>query len=45
MQVYVWKQNPDMAEKILQEMVEKGLEPNLPVYTTLINAFRVGRKL
>lgn len=34
-----------MAYKILQEMIEKGIAPDLPVYTTLINSFRMGRKL
>lgn len=45
MQVYVGTQNPEMAYKILQEMIEKGIAPDLPVYTTLINSFRLGRKL
>lgn len=26
-------------------MIEKGIVPDLPVYTTLINSFRMGRKL
>jgi pentatricopeptide repeat protein len=45
MQTYVINNDPNMALKILDEMVEKGIEPDLPVYTTLINSFRVGRKL
>ena len=45
MQLYVGEQNPEMAYKILQEMIERGIQPDLPVYTTLINAFRQGRKL
>lgn len=45
MQVYVGSKNPEMAYKILQEMIEKGISPDLPVYTTLINSFRLGRKL
>lgn len=45
MQAYVRKNDPDMAYKIVQEMTEKGIQPDLPVYTTLINAFRIGRKL
>jgi pentatricopeptide repeat protein len=45
MQVYVWKNDPEMAFKILQEMIEKGIQPDLPVYSSLVNAFRLGRKL
>lgn len=45
MTVYIRKSDPQMAYKIFQEMIEKGIEPNLPIYTTLINAFRMGRKL
>lgn len=45
MQAYLNDINPDMAYKILQEMIEKGINPDLPVYTTLINSFRLGRKL
>lgn len=45
MQVYISKKNAEMAYKILQEMVEKGIQPDLPVYTSLINAFRLSRKL
>lgn len=45
MQAYLNDKNPDMAMKILQEMIEKGINPDLPVYTTLINSFRLGRKL
>ncbi len=45
MQAYVKRNEPEMAYKIVQEMIEKGIEPDLPVYTTLINAFRIGRKI
>jgi len=45
MQAYVGSKNPEMGYKILQEMIEKGIAADLPVYTTLINSFRVGRKL
>lgn len=45
MQVYVSKKDAQMAYKILQEMTERGLYPDLPVYTSLINAFRLARKL
>ena len=45
MQNYVINNDPFMALKILDEMKEKGLEPDLPVYTTLVNCFRQGRKL
>ena len=44
MQVYSGR-DPEMTYKILQEMIEKGIEPDLPVYTSLINSFRLGRKL
>lgn len=45
MQAYLNCKNPEMTLKILQEMIEKGINPDLPVYTTLINSFRLGRKL
>lgn len=45
MQVYVSKKDAEMAYKILQEMTEKGIHPDLPVYTSLINGFRLARKL
>lgn len=45
MQAYLNNKNPEMTLKILQEMIEKGINPDLPVYTTLINSFRLGRKL
>lgn len=45
MQNYVINNNPLQALKILDEMKEKGLEPDLPVYTTLVNCLRKGRKL
>lgn len=45
MQAYLNDKNPEMTYKILQEMIEKGINPDLPVYTTLINSFRLGRKL
>jgi pentatricopeptide repeat protein len=45
MQAYVGSKDPEMAYKILQEMIERGIAPDLPVYTTLINSFRLGRKL
>lgn len=45
MQTYVTNNDSDMALKILDEMIEKGLEPDLPVYSTLINCLRKGRKL
>jgi pentatricopeptide repeat protein len=45
MQTYVINNDPNMALKILDEMVEKGLTPDLATYTTLINCFRKGRKL
>ena len=32
------------ADAIINQ-IEKGIEPDLPVYTTLINSFRLGRKL
>lgn len=34
-----------MGLKLLDEMEEKGIEPDLPAYTTLVNCFRKGRKL
>lgn len=45
MQTYVNNNDPYMALKLLDEMIEKGLEPDLPTYTTLVNCFRKGRKL
>lgn len=45
MQNYVVNNDPTMALKILDEMKEIGLEPDLPVYTTLVNCLRQGRKL
>ena len=45
MQAYTVNNDPNMALKIFDEMIEKGLEPDLPTYTTLINCFRIGRKL
>jgi pentatricopeptide repeat protein len=45
MQTYVNNNNPNMTLKILNEMIEKGLNPDLATYTTLINSFRKGRKL
>ena len=45
MKVYGQSNDPEMAFKILQEMIERGIQPDLPVYTTLINTFRKGRKL
>lgn len=45
MQAYVKTRNPTMAFKILQEMEECDITPDLPVYTTLINCFRQGRCL
>lgn len=44
MQVYT-DIDADMGYKILQEMIEKGIEPDLPVYTSLINSYRHCRKL
>ena len=44
MQVYQGRDS-EMTFKILQEMEEKGIEPDLPVYTSLINSFRKARKL
>ena len=45
MQAYTTNNDPDMAYKILQEMVEKNIQPDLVVYTSLVNALRIGRKL
>lgn len=45
MQTYVTNNDSDMALKIFDEMIEKGLEPDLPVYSTLVNCLRKGRKL
>ncbi len=45
MRAYIKNNTPDMALKILQEMEEKGIVPDLPVYTTVINSLRIGRKL
>jgi pentatricopeptide repeat protein len=45
MQAYTTNNDPDMAYKILQEMIEKNIQPDLVVYTTLVNAMRIGRKL
>jgi pentatricopeptide repeat protein len=45
MQVYVNNNDSRMALKLLDEMVEKGLEPDLPTYTPLINSLRKGRNL
>lgn len=45
MQVYVNNNDPYMASKILDEMIEHKLQPDLPTFTTLVNCFRKGRKL
>jgi pentatricopeptide repeat protein len=45
MQTYVNNNNPNMALKLLDEMVDCGLKPDLPTYTTLINSLRKGRNL
>lgn len=45
MQVYIWTHNDEMVEKILQEMIELGIEPDLAVYSSLINGYRIGRNL
>ena len=44
-QAYVWNNNPYMALKIMEEMEEKGIVPEIATYTTVINSFRLGRKL
>lgn len=44
-QAYVKSNNPYMGLKIVDEMKEKGIEPDLSTYTTLINCFRIGRNL
>jgi pentatricopeptide repeat protein len=31
---------PNEAESVLREMVEKGLEPDVVTYTTLIDAYK-----
>lgn len=34
-----------MAGAILREMIEKSIVPDLPVYTSVINSYRVDRNL
>lgn len=45
LQAYTKNNNPHMGMKIVQEMEDKGIEVDLPAYTTLINCYRMGRKL
>ena len=42
---YSRKGDWEMALKIVEEMQERGLVPNIVVYTTLINSLRVARRL
>lgn len=45
MQNYANNNDPNQALKLLDEMKELGMEPDLPTFTTLANCFRKGRRL
>lgn len=42
---YTRRHEPDMALKILREMKEEGLQPDIVCYTTVINAFKNAKDL
>ncbi len=44
-QCYVKTNNSEMAGAILREMTEKSIIADLPVYTSVINSYRVDRNL